>query len=70
MTGRLHTLFFSPTGGTGKVVNAVAEGFGGGAATHDLTLPRDRDRDLAFGPLEVVILGVPVHAGRVPLLAS
>ena len=70
MTGRLHTLFFSPTGGTGKVVGAVAAGFGAGAVAHDLTLPRGREQDLAFDPRDVAVIGAPVHAGRVPLAAA
>jgi ferredoxin len=70
VTGRLHTLFFSPTGGTGKVVGAVAAGFGAGAVAHDLTLPRGREQDLAFDPRDVAVIGAPVHAGRVPLAAA
>jgi ferredoxin len=68
MHDTLHTLFFSPTGGTAKVVRAVAEGFGLDPVNHDLTLPGGRTGDLGFREHDVVIIGVPVYAGRVPLL--
>jgi ferredoxin len=70
MTGELHTLFFSPTDGTAKVVLAVAEGFGTGAVAHDMTLPRGRGSGLAFDQRDVVVIGAPVYAGRVPLVAA
>jgi ferredoxin/flavodoxin len=70
MAATLHTLFFSPTGGTARIVEEVAAGLGGGAAVHDLTLPGGRERDLAFDPEDVVVVGVPVYAGRVPVLAA
>ena len=68
--GSLHTLYFSPTDGTAKVVRAVAEGFGLEPLAHDLTLPGGRRENLAFTESDVVIVGVPVYAGRVPLLVA
>jgi ferredoxin len=70
MHDSLHTLHFSPTGGTAKLVRAVAEGFGLDPVVHDLTLPGGRDGDLGFTEQDVVIIGVPVYAGRVPLLVA
>ena len=68
--GSLYTLYFSPTDGTAKVVRAVAEGFGLEPLAHDLTLPGGRREHLAFTESDVVIVGVPVYAGRVPLLVA
>jgi ferredoxin len=70
MTGTLHSLFFSPTDGTAKLVRAVTEGFGHGAVAHDITLPLGRDTGLAFEQRDAVVIGVPVYAGRVPPTAA
>ncbi len=65
-------LFFSPTGGTGKVVKSMARAFA--AATDcdyseiDVTLPGTRDSAPHFETGNVVFCGVPVHIGRVPNL--
>ena len=70
-----HTLcavYFSATGGTRTVVTAMArrlaEHFDIPVRTFDMTLPDARSSPLRFSPGDLVLLGVPVYAGRVPNL--
>ncbi len=66
----LSLIYFSPTGNTKKVVEAVGAGLGGAAKVYDLTLLKGREATLAFGPEDVVVLGMPVYAGRIPELMA
>lgn len=63
-------VYFSPTGTTKKVVSrlsqSVAQGLGASWQEYCFNLPQSRLKDLSFGPSDLVILGVPVYAGRVP----
>ena len=65
-------VYFSGTGTTEKVVTAVAKTMAGqlGAAEKKFcfNLPKDREDELSFGPEDLVVMGVPVYAGRVPNL--
>ncbi|MDO5708110.1 MAG: EFR1 family ferrodoxin [Andreesenia angusta] len=64
---RLSTMFFSPTRTTKKVVKAIAKGTGLKPKVYDLTQEVDRDiRKKFFDKDELLIVGVPVYAGRVP----
>lgn len=66
---RATLVFFSPTGTTRRVLDAVAAGAGDRTPFHiDMTLPPARASPVlpAGG---VPILGAPVHEGRVPPLA-
>ena len=62
-----HLIYFSPTGTTRKVSEAIAQGLGANKVIHyDVTLPNSNfDTVLADG---VAIIGIPVYAGRVPEL--
>jgi NAD-dependent dihydropyrimidine dehydrogenase PreA subunit/flavodoxin len=66
----VQSVCFSPTGTTKKVVAAVAEEMaqvlGAGQVLHDITLPDKRVTPLEFSAGDIVIIGVPVYAGRVP----
>lgn len=64
----LSLIYFSPTGNTKKVVEALGAGLGKVANVHDLTLLEGRTAALTFGSNDVVVLGVPVYAGRIPEL--
>ncbi|WP_163340654.1 EFR1 family ferrodoxin [Desulfopila sp. IMCC35008] len=66
---RVQTLYFSPTGTTKTVVTEMSrEYFGSKAPCFDLTYPEyTLPQDLSTGDL--VFVGVPVYAGRVPALA-
>ena len=61
-------IFFSPTGTTKAVVESVARGLAAPASFRDLTLPSDCGEAPAGGDL--VVLAVPVYAGRVPATAA
>jgi len=57
-------LYFSPTGRTKKIVDAIGKRFD--ALTVDITLPKHRTQELVFKRDELLIVGMPVYAGRVP----
>jgi ferredoxin len=64
-------LYFSPTGTTRRVLEAIAEGLGPDTVKHmDLTSPGTKIETgrKAFGDLTVI--GVPVYTGRVALQAA
>ena len=70
--------FFSPTGNAKKIVTTIAEVIadraGVSVKTIDFTLPQARNDDgqkgdgplYVFGPGELVVIGTPVYAGRIP----
>lgn len=64
--------WFSATGTTEKVVckiaGRLAEQFGVPLKTFDFTLPEARKEPKTFGPGDLVVLGTPVYAGRIPNL--
>lgn len=57
---------FSPTGGTKKVVDAIAAGFGTPVQQMDLT---KADASAVLGENDGLMLVLPVFAGRVPQIA-
>ncbi len=67
MHQKLHLIYFSPTGTTRRVIDAIAEGFSSQQIErYDLTRTHiPPQKQLCDG---VAILGVPVYAGRVPKL--
>jgi ferredoxin len=66
MDKQLSLLYFSATDTTAKVVKEVANGIGGIAKVYDITLSVNRQKELIFDSNDLVIIGVPVYAGRVP----
>lgn len=70
MNKHLNLLYFSATGTTGQVVQAVAKGINVNVTENNITLPDKRKRDLVFDENDLVIIGVPVHGGRVPALLT
>ena len=69
---RVCTVYFSATGTTQKVVNAlskeIAAGLGAEQSEYCFNLPAAREQELNFTADDLVVLGVPVYAGRVPNL--
>lgn len=65
---KVTAIYFSPTRGTKKYVETVAKVLDADFSSVDLTNPKNRGKDYAFGPDELVIFGAPVYAGRLPLL--
>lgn len=68
----LHTLYFSATDTTKKVVNGIANKIAENIGTEptinkiDFTLPAARKKAVSFAQEDLVLVGVPVYAGRVP----
>ncbi len=66
---KIWLISFSPTRTSKKIVDAIASGIEGiPSETIDLTYP-DKIPTMRFGSDELVIIGVPVYAGRVAPLA-
>ncbi len=71
MNQKIKTLYFSATGTTEKIVTGIADKLAENMAVEvsnaiDLTLPGNRSKSVLFSENDVVIVGVPVYAGRVP----
>lgn len=68
----VYALYFSPTGGTKKVVETLAKTIANqlevDCVAVDVTLPNARWKTLVFGTGDLVVFGLPVIAGRVPNL--
>lgn len=67
----VFALYFSPTGNTKEVVRALAKGIseivsGNDFYSIDLTTKWDRASVYEFGPKDIVIIGMPTYAGRIP----
>lgn len=69
---RVTAMYFSATGTTEKIVTSaaalIAQKLGAEYAEYDFTLPAAREAVPEFGAEELVVLGVPVYAGRIPNL--
>jgi len=63
----LYSLYFSPTGGTKKVMDILSEALGG-ARSGNLANPGEVN--VVFGKDDVVLLGAPAFGGRIPALAA
>ena len=66
----VYAAYFSPTGGTEKVVKALMEGFGGSYETIDFLTLGTMDWSRAFRPEDFVVAAIPVYGGRVPVTAA
>lgn len=72
MSKKVNTLYFSATGTTKKVVskmgNEIAEKMDSIRVINsiDFTLSEVREKPLSYAEDDIVIVGVPVYAGRVP----
>lgn len=61
--------FFSPTGTTKNVIQAISEGIDPSSIeTIDCTTPSARQKKTTLSKDDLLILGVPVYMGRVPKL--
>ncbi|AHF06497.1 EFR1 family ferrodoxin [Desulfitobacterium metallireducens] len=72
MNKRINTLYFSATDTTRKIVTSIAEELakhrekGKTIRNMDFTLPEGRKAAVSYEEDDVVIIGIPVYAGRVP----
>ncbi len=68
--GRVTGLYFSPCGNVERIVRtmaaAAAERLGTEPKFADFTRPMARKKDYRFGTEDLVFVGLPVYAGRVP----
>lgn len=66
---RIKLVFFSPTGTSGALGRAIAQGFGAREVqVVDITTPRGREAVVEVEPDELLVVCVPVYMGRVPAL--
>lgn len=71
MKYKVNAVYFSATGTTKKIVKCLADELAGcfnevSVNFNDFTLPSGREESLYFTGDDIVIVGVPVYAGRVP----
>lgn len=66
MGRNINLIYFSATDTTYHIVRKIAEGISDNVKEHNLTIPANRKKELHFEADDVVIVGVPVYAGRVP----
>lgn len=66
----IHLVYFSATYTTRKVVRAVADRLQGNVTEYDIT-GSEPDEDITLdGKGELLLVGVPVYAGRMPVMAA
>ena len=65
---KVYGVYFSPTGNTKKCVQTISRQLDDACIDIDLTDSDTRRQTFEFGSDGLVILGVPVYAGRVPCL--
>ncbi len=72
MSYRINTMYFSATDTTKKIVLGIAKelrhniGLKENVNIIDFTLPEERKKVISFSKDDIIIIGVPVYAGRVP----
>lgn len=72
MKKELSLVYFSPTGTTKKVVKNLVRELSHRTSgvrvnkEYDITLPKKREGVIEFKSNEIVVVGMPVYAGRVP----
>ena len=64
---KVTAIYFSPTRGTKKYVEAVAKALDPDFTVIDMTSAKSRAGKYHFGADDLVIFGAPVYAGRLPL---
>ena len=70
---RVNLMYFSPTATTKTIVEAIGNrlvdknGIEKGISV-DFTLPTQRENGVTFSPNDILLIGVPVYAGRVPYI--
>ena len=63
----IRLVYFSPTGTTKRIIEGIADGVGGAPFDKvDITLQSGRKYPIQTSPVQLLIVGVPVYAGRVP----
>lgn len=70
MYKKVNALYFSATGMVGKVVREIAKSLDKNYETYNITFPKAREKSIEFTDQDIVVIGVPVYAGRVPELVA
>ena len=70
MKRSVTALYFSATGVVGKVVKEIAKNLDEDFNDHNITLLDSRKEGLRFSNEDLLVIGVPVYAGRVPKLVA
>ena len=68
MNKNLKVLYFSPTDSTKKIIKSIADSITSDYEVFDLTLPQNRVDELHFSNQDLVLIGMPTYAGRIPKL--
>ena len=63
---RIVAAYFSPTGNTEQLAKAMASAIGLQVEYLDFTRPNVRSEQYEFEPDDLLIIGLPVYAGRLP----
>lgn len=67
---KVVTLYYSATGTTDKVVNTLAEALAAKLAVPleriEFTKPAERAKDYSFTETDIVVVGTPTYAGKMP----
>lgn len=66
MITRIHSLYFSPCGGTEKVMQAIGRDIPLPKCEYNITLPQSRTGELRFSRDDLVFMGFPVYGGNMP----
>lgn len=66
---RIHQITFSPTGGTRRVSEMLCKGLGGNVMATELCVPAAQITPPSVAPSDLVVVAMPVYAGRVPAMA-
>ncbi|MDD6154950.1 MAG: EFR1 family ferrodoxin [Eubacteriales bacterium] len=69
--GNIYSMYFSATGNTRKMTDLVAKklasDFGyDSPKTRNFTLPGSREHDVRLGPDDLLVIGFPTYAGKLP----
>lgn len=70
MNKQLNLLYFSATNTTAKVVKAVADSMDRNYKEYNITLLKNRESEITFDENDLVIVGVPVYGGRIPVFLT
>ena len=65
---KVHIFYFSPTHTTKTVVENIGKGINLETHIYDFTFSCDSPKDYNFGKDDLVIVGVPVYGGRIPVI--
>lgn len=66
----LNAMYFSPTKCSRRIVEGVCKGIAAIDKTYDITLPKRRNNPPSFTSEDVLVVGLPVYAGRIPKITD